>query len=79
MVIGTEGIRNVMVRSRLEDIIYKITIFWTTKKMTSYKGHKVRSLMNHFNQSFSNSISNDDFQRIDEHMVKLKGLSIMKQ
>ena len=30
-------------------------------------------------QSFSNSVSNDDFQSIDKHMVEFKGRSSMKQ
>ena len=32
------------------------------------KGYKVRSLINHFNQIFRDSVLNDDSQSIDEHM-----------
>ena len=35
------------------------------------------SLINHFNQNFSNFVSNYDSQSIDENMVKLKGPSSM--
>ena len=45
----------------------------------SDKGYKVRSFINHFNQSFSSSVSNDDSQSIDEHLMKFKGRSSMKQ
>ena len=48
-------------------------------KVTKSQGCKVRSLVNHFNQSFSNSVTNDDSQSIDGHMVKFKGRSSMKQ
>ena len=45
--------------------------FWAAQKIKKNdKGYKVRSFINHFNQSFSNSASNDDSQSIDEHMVK---------
>ena len=37
------------------------------------KDDKVRYLINHFNQSFSNSVSNDKSQSIVKHMVTFKG------
>ena len=48
-------------------------------KVTKSQGCKVRSLVNHFNQSFSNSVTNDGSQSIDGHMVKFKGRSSMKE
>ena len=77
--IGNEGIRNVMARSRFEDIIRNLHFSDNTKDGKSDKGYKVRSLINHFNQIFSNSVSNDDSQSIDERMVKFKDRSNMKQ
>ena len=54
--IGKEGIKNVIARSRF----YKISIFSTTQQLAKVtKGYKVRSLIKHFKQSFSNSFSND--------------------
>ena len=50
-----------------------------TKDDKSDKGYKVRSLINHFNQSFSECVSDDCTQSIDEHMVKFTGRSSMKQ
>ena len=49
-----------------------------TKNVCWDKGYKVRSLINHFNQRFSNSVSNDDSESVDEYMVKLKDRSSMK-
>ena len=40
---------------------------------------QVRSLINHFNKSFSNSVLNDDSQSINEHIAKFKGRLSMKQ
>ena len=36
-------------------------------------------MIDHFNNSFSNTVSNDEFYSVDEHKVKFKGLSSMKQ
>ena len=72
--IGNEGIRNVIARFRFEDILRNLHFLGNTE---DYKSD--RSLINHFNQSFSNSVSNGHSQSIDEYMVKLKGRSSMKQ
>ena len=44
-----------------------------TKDDKSDNDYKVRSLINHFNQNFSNSVSNYDSQRNEKYMVKFKG------
>ena len=36
-------------------------------------------MIDHFNKSFSNAVSNDELQSVDKHMVKFKGRSSMKQ
>ena len=77
--IGNVGIRNVMARSRFEDILQNVHFLDNTKNDKSDKGYKVRSFINHFNQSSSNFVSNDDSQSNDEHMVTFKGGSSMKQ
>ena len=61
---------------------YKISIFRTTKYQKDDKSDKVykfRSLTNHFNKIFSNSVSNYDFESIDEDMAKFKCQSSVKQ
>ena len=75
--VGNEGIRNVMSRSRFEEILQNCSN--NTKDDKSDKGYKVRSLINHFNQSFSECVSDDCTQSIDEHMVKFTGRSSVKQ
>ena len=74
-----EGIRNVMSRSRFEEILLNLHFSDNTMDDKSDKGYKVRSLINHFNQSFSEFVSDDSTQSIDEHMVKFTGRSSMKQ
>ena len=68
-----------MARLRFEDILRNHYFLDSTKDYKSDKCYKVRSLINHFNQSFSNSVSNDDFQTIVEHMVKFNSRLSMKQ
>ena len=62
-----------MSRLRLYDTILNLFFSGNTKDDKSEKDCKLRSLGNHFHQSFSNSVANDDYQSIDEHMVKFKG------
>ena len=57
---SNEGIRNVMARSRFEDILQNLHFSGNAKDDKSDKDYKVRSLINHFNQSFSKSVSDDD-------------------
>ena len=77
--VGNEGIRNVMSRSRFEEILQHLHFSDNTKDDVSDKGYKVRSLTNHFNQSFPECVSDDCTQSIEEHMVKFTGRSSMKQ
>ena len=68
-----------MARSKCGDILRNPHFSDNTKDGKSDKGCKIRSLINYFNQSFNNSVSNDDYQSIDEHMMKIKGRSGPKQ
>ena len=68
-----------MTRSRFEHILQNRHFLGKTKDDSSGKGYKVRSLINHFNHSFSNSVSNDDSGSIYERIVKFNGRSSMKQ
>ena len=76
--VGNEVIRNVMSRSRFEEILLNLHFSDNTKDDKSGKGYNVRSLINHFNQSFFEFVSDDSTQSIDEHMVKFTGRSSMK-
>ena len=77
--VGNERIRNVMSRSRFEKIFQNLHSSDNTKDDKSDKGYKVRSLINHFNQSFSECVSDDCTQSIDKHMVKFTRRLSMKQ
>ena len=77
--VGKEGIRNVMSRSKFKEILQNLHFSDNTMDDKSDKGYKVRSLINHFNQSFSECVSDDCTQSIDEHMAKFTGRSSMKQ
>ena len=77
--VGDEGIRSVMSRSRFEEILQNLHFSNNTKDDKSDKGYKVRSLINTFNQSFSEYVSDDCTQYIDEHRAKFTGRSRMKQ
>ena len=76
--IGNESIRNIMARTRFEDILQNLHFSDNTKDDKSEKVKKFRPFIKHFYQSFSNSVSNDDSQNTDEHMVKFNGRSSMK-
>ena len=43
------------------------------------KAFKMRPVIDHLNSKFSEVLSNEGGQSIDEHMVKFKGRSGMKQ
>ena len=77
--IDNKSIRNDMARSRFEDILRNLHFSANPKDDKSDKGYKVRFLINRFKQIFSNSVSNDNFQRIGEHMAKFKGRSSLKK
>ena len=68
-----------MARLRFEDILRNFHYSDNTKDDKSDKGYKIISLINHFNQRFSNFVSNDDSQSIHKHMVKFKGRSSMRK
>ena len=77
--VGNEGICNVMLRSRFKEILRNWHFSDNKKNDKSDNGYKVRSWINHFNQSFCECISDDCTQSINEPMVKLTGRSSMKQ
>ena len=68
-----------MATSKFEDILRNLHFSDNTKDDKSGKGYKGRSPINRFNQSFSNSDSNDDSESIGKHMIKFKGSSSTKQ
>ena len=77
--VGNPGIRNVMARTRFEQILRNLHFADNQKDEKIDKAYKVRSIIKHLNDSFSSCVSNDSTQSVDEHMVKFRGRSSMRQ
>lgn len=58
-----------MTRLRFEDILRNLHFMYSKEDDKSYQ---VRSLIDHFNQSFNNFVINDDSKSIDKHMPTVK-------
>ena len=69
-----------MTRERFKEILQNIHLEKNRKSnKESDKGCKIRPLIDHSNKVFSEAMSDDSEETIDEHMVKFKGRSSMKQ
>ena len=77
--IGNQALRDVMTKSRFKQILQNIHFSNNDTADKVDKGNKVRPLINHFNEAFQSAMSNSSIQSIDEHMIKFKGRSSMKQ
>ena len=77
--IGNDGIQNAMIRNRSCEILQNLHFAVNRKDDKRDKAFKMRPVIDHLNSKFSEVLSNDSEQSIDEHMVKFKGRSGMKQ
>ena len=77
--IGNDGIQNTMIRNRFCEILQNLHFADNRKDDKTDKAFKMRSVIDHLNSKFCEVLSNDSEQSIDEHMVKFKGRSGMKQ
>ena len=77
--IGTDGIQNTMIRNRFCEILQNLHFADNRKDDKTDKAFKMRSVTDHLKSKFSEVLSNDSEKSIDEHMVKFKGRSGMKQ
>ena len=77
--IGKKAIRNTMTRQRFKDILRNLHFSDNAKSDKNDKVFKIRPMIDHFSSSFSNAVSNDEFQSVDKNMVKFKGRSSTKQ
>ena len=68
-----------MTRTSFKDTLQNLHFSKNTEADKEDKGYKGRPLITHFNGSFPSCVSNDIIQSVDEHMVKFKGRSGMKQ
>ena len=68
-----------MTKSRFKEILRNIDFFDNDTAGSNDEDNKVRSLIDHFNETFQNALANSSNQTFDEHMIKFKGrLSINK-
>ena len=77
--IGNDGIQNTMIRNCFYEILQNLHFADNRKDDKTDKAFKMRPVIDHLNSKFSEVLSNDSEQSIDEHMVKFKGRSGMKQ
>ena len=75
--IGNKGIRNIISRTRFEQILQNLHFVEYQNDEKLDKVYKVRSVISHFN--FSACVSNDSTQSVDKHMFKFKERSSMRQ
>ena len=77
--IGNDGIQDTMIRNHFCEIIQNLHFTDNRKDNKTDKAFKIRPVIDHLNMKFSEVLLNDSEQSLDEHMVKFKGRSGMKQ
>ena len=77
--IGNGGIQHTVIRNSFCEILQNLHFADEKKDDKTDKTFKMRPVIDHLNSKFSEVLSNDSEQSIDEHMVKFKGRSRMKQ
>ena len=78
--VGNDGIKNVTTRKRFLEILKNLHFVDNTKRTEeSSKSFKIDPVIEHLNAAFKNAVAEDPRQSIDEHMIKFKGRSSMKQ
>ena len=76
---GNDSIQNTMIRNRFCEILKKLHFADNRKDDKTDKAFKMRPVIDQLNSKFSEVLSNNSEQSSDEHMVKFKGRSGMKQ
>ena len=77
--IGNDGIQNTIIQNRFCKILQNLHFADNRQDDKTDKAFKLRPVIDHLNSKFFEVLSNDSEQSIDEHMVKFKGRSGMKQ
>ena len=77
--VGNDSIQNTIIRGRFCEILQNLHFADNRKDDKTDKAFKMRPVIDHLNSKFDDVLSNDTKQRIDEHMVKFKRTSRMKQ
>ena len=77
--IGNNVIKNTMIWNRFCEILQKLHFADNIYDDKTDRAFKVTPVIDHLNKKFSEVLSNDEEQSTNEHMVKFKGRSGMKQ
>ena len=77
--IGNDGIQNTMIQNHFCEILQNLHFADNREDDKTDKAFMMRPVIDHLNSKFSEVLLNDSEQSIDEHMVKFKGRSGMKQ
>ena len=77
--IGNDGIQNTVIQNRFYEILQNLHFADSRKDDKTDKVFKMRPVINHLNWKFFEVLSNNSEQSIDEHKVKFKGGSGIKQ
>ena len=78
--LGVKVVSDVMLRDRFFEI--RAALHFVDNEIPQDKNDKawkIRSIINHFNQAFSQAMDPTSEQAINEHMIKFKGQHSMKQ
>ena len=74
--IGNQGLRDVMTKSRFKEILRKIHF---SDNDTADSNDKGRPLKDRFNEVFQITMANSPNQSIDDHLIKFRERSSIKQ
>ena len=78
--IGNEEIKAATTRNRFQEVLRNLHFVNNDDRTEdSPKDFKIRPIIDHLNSAFKEAMSDADEQSIDEHMIKFKGKSSMKQ
>ena len=66
--IDNQGQRDVIIKSRFEEILHNIQFSDNDTADSNDKGHKVKSLIDNFNEAFQNAMANFPNQSVDEQL-----------
>ena len=68
-----------MIKSRFKEVLRKTHFSDNDTADSNDKGNKVRPLKDRFNEAFQITVANSPNQNIDDHMIKFRERSSMKQ
>ena len=77
--ISNQGVKNGMTKPRFKEMLRNIKLSDKNTTGSNTRGNKVRPLIDYFNEAFQNAMPYSSEESIDEHRIKFKQKSSMKQ